>query len=230
MDEPDSRTSGYGDDYQNDYLSDGTSSNNWRVRQGSVTKYKSKSGLSTSFGPNRGCGLQKLMRLTTDFAALRSAINNLNADGNTNIPIGMSWGWNTLTPFAPFSDGVAYGTPKHKKIIVLMTDGANTLSQRDTPHDGTYAGAGYIWQGRVLKANNTPLQQGASNAERTEALDSRLAKICTNMKAKVDEGTSELLQTCATGEDYFYDVSNSSTLTQVFQSIAGQIAALHLSR
>jgi Flp pilus assembly protein TadG len=240
VDEPDSRTNGYGDNYQNNYLSDGTSSNNWRVRQGSVTKYTSRSGLSTNFGPNRGCGLQKLMRLTTDFSALRSAIDNLNADGNTNIPIGMSWGWNTLTPFAPFSDGVAYGTPKHKKIIVLMTDGANTLSQRDTPNDGTYAGAGYIWQGRVLKANDTPLQQGASNAERTDALDSRLAKICTNMKARdieiytirveVDEGTSELLQTCATGADYFYDVSNSSTLTQVFQSIAGQIAALHLSK
>ena len=240
VDEPDSKTSGYGDNYQNNYLSDGTSSNNWRVRQGSVTKYTSRSGLSTNFGPNRGCGLQKLMRLTTDFSALRSAIDNLNADGTTNIPIGMAWGWNTLTPFAPFSDGVAYGTPKHKKIIVLMTDGENTLSQRDTPNDGTYAGAGYIWQGRVLKANNTPLQQGASSAERTEALDSRLAKICTNMKAKdieiytirveVDEGTSELLQTCATGEDYFYDVSDSSTLTQVFQSIAGQIAALHLSK
>ncbi len=180
------------------------------------------------------------MRLTTSFSSLRSAIDNLNADGNTNIPIGMAWGWNSLSPNSPFADGVAYGTPKHKKIIVLMTDGENTLSQRDTPNDGSYAGAGYIWQGRVLQANNTPLQQGASNSERTAALDSRLALICENIKEKdieiytirveVDSGTSELLETCATGEDYFYDVSNSSTLTQVFQSIAGQIAALHLSR
>ena len=240
VDEPDKKTTGYGDDFQNDYLSDGTSSSNWRVRQGSITKYKPTSGLSTTFGPNRGCGLQKLMRLTTNFDSLRTAINNLNADGNTNIPIGMAWGWNTLTPFAPFSDGVAYGTPKHKKIIVLMTDGENTLSQRDTPNDGSYAGAAYIWQGRVLKANGSPLAQGASNAERTAALDSRLALICENIKAKdieiytirveVDSGTSELLSSCATGDDYFYDVSDSSSLTQVFQSIAGQIAALHLSR
>ncbi len=240
VDEPDKKTSGYGDDYQNDYLSDGTNSNNWRVRQGSVTKYKATGGLSTSFGPNKGCGLQKLMRLTTSFSSLRTAIDALNADGSTNIPIGMAWGWNTLSPFSPFADGVAYGTPKHKKIIVLMTDGENTLSQRDTPNDGTYAGAGYIWQGRVLQADNTPLQQGASNSERTAALDSRLSKICANIKDKdieiytirveVDSGTSELLQTCATGEDYFYDVSDSSNLTNVFQSIAGQIAALHLSR
>lgn len=240
VDEPDNRTSGYADDYQNDYLNDGTNSSNWRVRQGSITKYKSTSGLSTTKGPNRGCGLQKLMRLTTDFAGLKTAIDNLNADGNTNIPIGMAWGWNTLSPNAPFADGVAYGTPKHKKIVILMTDGENTIAQRDTPNDGTYAGTGYIWQGRVLKDNNTPLQQGASDAERTEALDSRLRLICQNMKAKdieiytvrveVTTGTSELLKSCATGEDYFYDVSNSTNLSAVFQSIAGQIAALHLSR
>jgi len=180
------------------------------------------------------------MRLTTDFSSLRTAIDNLNADGNTNIPIGMAWGWNAVSPYAPFADGVAYNTPKHKKIVILMTDGENTIAQRDTPNDGTYAGTGYIWQGRVLKSNNTPLQQGATDAERTEALDSRLALICQNMKAKdieiytvrveVDTGTSELLKSCATGEDYFYDVTHSTNLTQVFQSIAGQIAALHLSR
>jgi len=239
-DEPDSRTSGYSDNYSNDYLSDGTNSNNWRVRQGMISKYKSTNGMSTSRGPNAGCGLTTVMRLTTDFNSIRTGINAMQAAGNTNIPIGMSWGWNTLTPNAPFADGVAYGTPKYKKIIVLMTDGENTVDQRDTPNDGTYAGLGYIWQGRVLKADNTPLQQGASSAERTAALDSRLSKICDNMKAKdieiytirveVTTGTSELLQGCATSRDHYYDVQNSNNLTAVFGSIAGQIAALHLSR
>jgi Flp pilus assembly protein TadG len=240
VDEPDSKTSGYGDDYQNDYLKDGTTSSNWRVRQGMVTKYKSTSGMNTDFGPNRGCKMARLMRLTTDFSALRTAINNLSADGNTNIPIGMSWGWNTLTSWAPFSDGVPYGTAKHKKIIVLMTDGENTIAQRDTPNDGTYAATGYIWQGRVLKSNGQPLQQGASSAERTAALDSRLALMCENIKdreieiytirVEVETGSSELLETCASGRDYYYDVDDSSDLTNVFESIAGQIAALHLSR
>jgi hypothetical protein len=184
--------------------------------------------------------MARLMRLTTDFSALRTAINNLSADGNTNIPIGMSWGWNTLTSWAPFSDGVPYGTAKHKKIIVLMTDGENTIAQRDTPNDGSYAATGYIWQGRVLKANGQPLQQGASSADRTAALDSRLALMCENIKAReieiytirveVETGSSELLETCASGRDYYYDVDDSSDLTSVFESIAGQIAALHLSR
>ena len=121
-----------------------------------------------------------------------------------------------------------------------MTVGENPIAQHDPPNDGSYAATGYIWQGRVLKANGTPLQQGASNADRTAALDSRLKKLCDNIKAKgielytirveVRSGTNELLKTCASGRDYFYDVQSSSTLTQVFESVAGQIAALHLSR
>lgn len=241
-DEPDSQTSGYGRDYQNDYVPDNTSSTNWRVRQGMINKYggKKKGGMSTGFGPNKGCGVSKMMRLTTNYSSLRTAIDALSASGNTNIPIGMSWGWNTLAPHAPFADGVPYNEKGHKKVLVLMTDGENTMDQRDTPNDGNYAGTGYIWQGRVLKANGAPLQQGATSAERTAALDSRLALVCENMKAKgieiytirveVDTGSSALLKTCATADDYYYDVKSSSTLTTVFESIAGQIAALHLSR
>jgi Flp pilus assembly protein TadG len=238
VDEPDSRTSGYSDDYQNDYLSDGTSSTNWRVRQGSVSKYRSKSGMSTTFGPNRGCGLSKVKRLSTDFAGLKTTIDGLTATGNTNIPIGLAWGWNTLTSTAPFADGVPYGTAKHKKIIILMTDGENTMDQRDTPNDGSYAGTGYIWQGRVLRANGAPLPQGSSAAQRTAALDSRLALLCQNIKARgieiytirVEDGDSALLEACATDRDYFYNVTSSSSLSAAFTSIAGQIAALHLSR
>jgi Flp pilus assembly protein TadG len=246
VDEPDSQTSGYGDDYQNDYVKDyssGAGSSNWRVRQGLTNKYgnSKRDTITTSFGPNRGCGVSKLQRLSTNFTALIDVVDDLEAEGNTNIPMGLMWGWITVSPNAPFADGVPYGTAKYKKIIVLMTDGENTIAQRDTPNDGTYAGTGYIWQRRVLKADGvTPLDQGASSAQRTAALDARLKLLCDNIKAKdieiytirveVDTGTNELLKTCASGRDYFYDVHNSDTLTAVFESVAGQIAALHLSK
>ena len=239
-DEPDKKTSGYGDDYDNDYLSDGTSSSNWRVRQGSITKYKSTSGLGTTKGPNKGCGMAKVVRLSTDFTSLKSTIDGFSASGNTNIPMGLAWGWNMVAPGAPFSDGAPYTDDKTKKIIVLMTDGENTIDQRDTPNDGTYAGTGYIWQRRVLKSDGVGLTNGASDAERTAALDSRLALLCTNIKNKkieiftmrveVASGSSTLLKNCASGDDHYYDVKDSKTLTAVFQSVAGQIAALHLSK
>jgi hypothetical protein len=241
VDEPDTKTSGYSNDYQNDYVPDGVKSTNWRVQQGMITKYSGKKNgtLSTSFGPNRGCGVSRMRRLSTDFSALRSDIDALEADGNTNIPMGMAWGWNTVSPFAPFADGVAYGTPKYKKIVVLMTDGENTISQRDTPNDGTYAGTGYIWQGRVIKdSGGQALQTGASSSSRTSALDYRLGLLCANMKAKgieiytirVVEGSSTLLEACASNRDHYYNVTDSTMLTSVFQNIAGQISALRLSK
>jgi hypothetical protein len=240
VDEPDDRTRHYDDDYDNSYVDDGTESKNWRVRQGSVTKYVATRGLGRTGGPNKGCGLSRMIRLSTDFSALRTAIRNMNAVGNTNIPIGLAWGWNTLSPYAPFSDGVTYGTPKYKKIVVLMTDGENVMDSNDTPNDGTYAGAGYVWQGRVLKADGTKQKDGDSEGERTAAMDSRLSLLCENIKKKdieiytirvqVKTGSSALLKGCATAPDYYYDVTESGDLTKVFQNIAGQIATLHLSR
>lgn len=242
VDEPDSKTTGYDDDYLNDYVPDGTTNNNWRVRQGMIDKYRGskKGSMTTRFGPNRGCGIVRMERLTTDYTSLKAKISSMVADGNTNIPIGLAWGWNMLSPTSPYSDGANYGTAKLKKVIVLMTDGENTMSTRDTPNSGDYAGTGYVWQGRILKANNSPLAIGDDGSERTNALDSRLSKLCTNIKNKgielytirveVSSGSSTLLKNCATADNYFYNVTNAAQLDAAFQSVAGQIAALHLAK
>lgn len=240
-DEPNITVNGYGG-FDNSYIGDGTTSSNWRVRQGSVTKYTTASGLGATKGPNRGCAIQPLMRLTTDFDGVRSAIDSMSAAGTTNIPMGLVWGWHTLSPRAPFADGVAYLTDKHKKIVVLMTDGDNTISPIDTPNGSDYSGVGYVWQGRVIGADGQPLTVNSSSSARTAALDHRLSLLCTNMKAAANDieiytirvevtgGSSTVLRNCATDTDHYYDVSNASQLTAVFQTIAGQIAALHLAK
>jgi hypothetical protein len=230
-------------DYDNDYVNDGTNSTNWRVRQGSVTKYNNpKRTLGTSAGPNKNCNIQPLRRLTTDFDAVRTAINGMTASGYTNIPMGLVWGWHTLAPLPPFSDGVPYLTEQHKKIVVLMTDGDNTIGAADNPNGSEYLGVGYVRQGRVIRSNGSALTASSSQGTRTAALDYRLSLLCQNMKAaakdieiytirvEVSGGSSTVLQSCATAADHYYDVSNSSQLTAVFGAIAGQIAALHLSK
>ncbi|THD77584.1 MAG: VWA domain-containing protein [Phenylobacterium sp.] len=238
-DEPDRNGTGT---FQNNYLSDGTSRNaTWQVRQGSVTKYVRTSGLDQNGGPNWGCGLQTLQRLTTNWSGLKTAINAMTATGDTNIPLGMMWGWHTLSPNTPFADGVAYLTAKHKKIIILMTDGQNTMTDSGNSNSSFYSGAGYVWQGRVLQANGTPVSAASSQTQRTAALDDRLEKLCANMKdptkdieiytmrVEVVGGTSTVLQDCASAADHYFDVTNSNQLDAVFQQIAGQIASLHLS-
>lgn len=237
---PDEPDSSFGN-FDNSYVNDGSTSTNWKVRQGRTTKYVATSGLSSSKGPNKGCGLQSIRRLTTDWSALKTDINAMAATGDTNIPIGLVWGWHTLSPNAPFADAKAYGTAKHKKIVVLMTDGENTITDSGDSNASYYSGSGFIWQGRVLKANGTALTSGNS-ATRTAAMDDRLSKLCTNMKAagvgieiytvrvEVTSGSSTLLQNCASGADHFFDVQTASQLNSTFQSIANQIANLHLAK
>ncbi len=76
-----------------------------------------------------------LMRLTNDKAAVKTQINALLPAGETYIPSGLLWGWRVLSPNLPFADGSAYGASR--KILILMTDGANTVSPTYPAHDGS---------------------------------------------------------------------------------------------
>lgn len=223
------------DDYVNNYLSDEVSGG-WKARQGNVAKYTKKpktgtNGAGYAYGPNAGCTLQPIKRLTTDFASLKTAIDSMTAVGDTNIPMGLVWGWHLLSPNAPFSDGVPYDTPKTQKIVILMTDGDNTHGNASNNNASVYAGAGYIWQGRLGIT-------GGTTSERRAAMDGRLATLCSNMKAKgiilytvrveVSGGSSTVMRDCATTHDMFYDVQSVTQLTAVFDSIAAAIQNLRI--
>jgi len=243
-DEPD--ISGYSDwnsNYSvgNNYISDGLTANttnkNWWKRQGDINKYKS-SGLSLSGGkgPNQFCDMAPVMRMTTNYSSLKTAINGMVATGNTNVPMGLMWGWHTISPNAPFADGQAYGTDKLRKIVILMTDGDNTNDIYDNPNNSVYSGLGYIWETRLGSSTGV----SSTAAQRTTAMNSRFTELCTNMRAKnieiyvigveVASSTSSLLSTCATDASHYFNVTDASQLTATFQTIAGQIANLHLSQ
>ncbi|MDP1617102.1 TadE/TadG family type IV pilus assembly protein [Phenylobacterium sp.] len=216
--------------YYNNYIPD-KSTGSFKDLQGNVAKYKDATP-STS-GPNRDCDLEPVARLTTDMTKLKSAIDDMKAVGNTNIPMGLVWGWHTLSPNAPFADGVAYGTKNHRKIIILMTDGDNVASTGNYENDSSYSGIGYIWQ------NLLGITSGTSTA-RTNAMNGRLKLLCENIKAKdivlytvrveVKTGSSELLKTCATDSEKFFDVQNVAQLGAAFDAIAGSIDNLRLTK
>jgi Flp pilus assembly protein TadG len=227
-DEPD-RTYWWQSSNPNDYLDDKTGGDDWD-RQGNVDKYRN--ARPSGGGPNQGCDLEPIMPLTTDMAALKRAIDSMNANGNTNIPMGLVWGWHTLSPNAPLADGVAYGTKNHRKIIILMTDGDNVFSSNSNHNSSAYSGLGYLWQGLL------GITSGSNNT-RNDKMDERLALLCKNIKAKeivlytvrveVKTGSSDLLRNCATDPDKFFDVQNVSQLGAAFDAIAGSIDNLRLT-
>jgi Flp pilus assembly protein TadG len=225
--------------FGNNYVHD-PSTGDWIARQSNTAKYttiNTSKPLTTDSGPNAGCALEPLMPLTTAFASLKSAISGMTPIGDTNIPMGLVWGWHTLSPGGPFTGASAYDDPKHSKIVVLMSDGRNQFTAAGGAHGANmtaYEGLGYVWQERIPGLIDGDQLNSA-------ALNARMALVCSHMKEKrieiytvAVEGRDVYdtgpLKDCATDADHFYDVSNGAGLNAAFQAIAGQIANMHLAR
>jgi hypothetical protein len=181
---------------------------------------------------------------------VQTKINAMKAAGDTNIPMGLMWGWHLVSPNAPFADGVAYDTPNVTKYIILMTDGENTYSDAsngNNQNQSEYTGLGYVWQRRLGNTTDFP-----ATSTRTDLMNDRLKLLCANLKKEpggggsknsaepgiqvysigvgVNTSTKSLLQNCATKSDMYYDVSNASEMTPVFTRIANEISQLRLSK
>ena len=243
-------------DEDNDYLQDARNGNNnvfantaareleWgmrlRNRAKYSTTYKRSGSFSTNWGPNRGCDLQPLIRLTDDYDKLRTAVDNMIASGNTNVPLGAMWGWHTLSPHAPFGDGRAYGTERLTKIIIIMTDGENVMSDASNPSRGTYNGLGYIYQNRLGITSGSDSQRRTAMDNRFDHPTAGVEDMCGNMRddgievytvaVQVDTAAQTLLRRCATDADHYFPVNSASGIGAAFDRIAGAIENLRISR
>jgi Flp pilus assembly protein TadG len=105
--------------YENSYVGDNptlecasetNTADEYQAAQGKLCKYRNAPFANTASGRGRNfmCDAKPLLRLTTDMTALHGSINAMTAGGNTNLFEGFAWGWRTLSPNAPFSDGKAY--------------------------------------------------------------------------------------------------------------------------
>lgn len=185
--------------------------------------------------PNAGCDLVPLKRLTSNTGAVRAAAQAMTAGQNTNVPLGLAWGWNALAPrgVGPFGDGVPYRHDKTIKSVILMTDGMNNIAYANTPDGGPYSGIGLPRQGRIAG-----IGAQTSSDDRSRALDARLAALCTAMKerevviytVRLIDGPEDTLRGCATTTNHYHNVTRAEDLPGVFSKIAGDIIALRLSR
>lgn len=211
-----------------------------RLRNTAKYRTTPHDALTTDYGPNKGCSLQPLIRLTKDFDALRTAVGNMVATGNTNVPLGAMWGWHTLSPHAPFGDGRSYGSERLKKIIIIMTDGENVMSTVNTPNQGTYNGLGYIWQNRLGRVSGTDAQRSTAMDNRFDHPTRSVEDMCGNMKdqdievytvaVQVNSSAQTLLRRCATDDDHYFPVNSAAGIGTAFDRIAGAIENLRISR
>lgn len=164
---------------------------------------------------NAECG-EEILQLTTDMSQVKARINSLTATENTYIPAGLINGWRMLDADKPFGS-LSNKEEKRKRALVLMTDGANTLSLEDPYLEGKHSG---------------------SDADEANALT---ATLCKNIKDagidiwsvayNFDDPTAKnMLQVCASSSGQFFDASNQADLVKAFEEISKSLFTVRLSR
>ncbi|MBE7733936.1 TadE/TadG family type IV pilus assembly protein [Devosia faecipullorum] len=192
--------------YCNTYIPTGLSA---RELQERVCKYYG-GNISSSFslGPNSQCTRTAILPLTNNVTQIINAIGAMTAEGGTNIHEGAAWGYRVLSPGEPFSQGAAYN-PDVNKVMIIMTDGANTAYADSGMNGSSYNSAyGFPYNSMNNKAASTSggtierlgkLQSpsntgaaGASDVSLETEMNARTLQVCANAKANKHVGGQDL--------------------------------------
>lgn len=159
-----------------------------------------------------GCPAATILPLTTNWTAVNNTINQMSPLGGTNQTIGLQWGWLSLLQQSPLNAPAEDPTKVYQHIIILFTDGLNTLDR---------------WYGN-------------GSATSTQ-VDARMSTLCSNIKAtnvtifavQIDTdgaGESAVLPACATDRSHFFMLTQSSQIASAFQQIAVEISKLRVAK
>jgi Flp pilus assembly protein TadG len=159
-------------------------------------------------GPNQSCTTTPIKPLTGSESAIHAAIDAMQPSGNTNVPEGLAWGWRTISSKAPFTEGVTESRKDIDKVVIVLTDGANTYGDLSKANNGdvtgtesTYAAYGFSGYAGNGGTNGLATLSNASNIARIfqnttasktthdstnfqKAMDEKMIKICDNIKGE----------------------------------------------
>ncbi|MFK7901970.1 MAG: pilus assembly protein TadG-related protein [Nitratireductor sp.] len=164
---------------------------------------------------NSGCPNQ-IQPLTENKSSIISQLDAMRASGMTYIADGVMWGWRVLSKEAPFTEGAPDNDIFTKKILVLMTDGDNTIAPNlpSTPWHTKYSSS---------RANNWT--KSACNKVKAEGIGIYTITFGNN----ISNSTKNLMTDCATTPENYFHASNSSALNAAFKGILNQLSNLFLS-
>jgi Flp pilus assembly protein TadG len=158
---------------------------------------------------------QQVAPLSYNWSSLKSTINAMTPSGGTNQPIGLVWAWQTLQQSSPMNAPAEDPNYTYKKVIILLSDGLNTMDR---------------WPA-----------YGNGSTQFNGAIDSRQGVLCSNIKnagveiytIQVNTGgdpTSTILQSCATDASHFFMLTSASEVISTFNTIGTSLSKLHVAR
>jgi Flp pilus assembly protein TadG len=157
-------------------------------------------------------GNAQVRDLTNDFPALVGALEGMRPIGLTNIALAAEMGFHLLSPDRPFETARAYSEENLEKVMILLTDGMQTVPA-----------------------------MGPSGQISTRAADETTAEVCNNAETAgirvftiaydiEEQRVHDLLAGCASAGGYF-DARDANDVSGAFEEIYAQLtASIWLSR
>jgi len=211
----------------------------WDEAQMNVDKYypgvKIQGGGNNGGGPNYNCLSSPITPLSAYKSDITDAFKKMQANGMTNIHQAVMWGWRVLSSQEPFTEGLPTGTENVLKIIVLMTDGANTHRGINSPNMSMYSAYGYARNGRL----GPPTKSTSTLVSR---MNERTSEACQNAKEDgilvytvafglaSDPATRKLLRDCASTAEMAFTPESGSDLIAAFETIGKELSTLRIAK
>ena len=258
----------YARDSDNDFNGDNSGGdsvtrNDWRESDGDIS-------ITSSKGPNKYCPSAPILPLTAEKSIIKSHIDDMVADGGTAINIGMTWGWRAISPRwrgfwhgsstlnLPMNTKVSpneaytnlpleYNEMHMDKVVILMTDGENTLGLNTSAYDIYHAFARqelfdhaptspYYYDYRGFLNQSALYSSPYSNYP--DILDDKVLATCTAMKnagiivytVLLVDGNSSMMRDCATSPKHACVATSAAELQDNFNTIGEELSNLRISK
>lgn len=205
------------DNYYNNYVSDklpkSARKNPNKDRYGKYHKRKPRNGRS----PNQDCYIQPITPMTKNLSRVNIAIDEMTANGWTNIHMGTIWGVRALSNAEPLTQGKPYDDKENLKFLIIMSDGANTSN--------TYSAYGFRSEGRISGSSNTRREMDKRTSEACQAAKANKQIIVYTIAHGNPGGTTkEMLQGCASDpQTHYFESDNGGEMIEVFKKIAAAL-------
>jgi Flp pilus assembly protein TadG len=146
--------------------------------------------------------------LTYEWDNMKTLVDSMTPNGNTNQAIGLQVGWMSLVGGGPFTVPDMDPAFKYQQVIILLTDGLNT-------QDRWYSTATDIDARQQITCDNV----------KAAKVDLYTIQVNTG-----GDPTSTLLQNCASDPTKFYLLTSADQITATFQTIGTNLTKLRVAQ
>ena len=205
-----------------------------RYTNSATVRFIDEKGPRTT-GPNYACPTP-IEPLTDDFTKLRTSISKMIywEGGGTNVSEGLAWGMRVLSPGEPYTQGDPFKSAGTSKVVVVFTDGENTVfgaATKTSFNTSDYGAYSFLDANRMGTTNRGTALTNVNTWTQTMCtrLKDQDVQVFTVLLGADTAANRTLYSKCASSTANYYPTSDVSQLKAVFEKIGNVVAQLYLT-